>query len=249
MYLLILGGTADGRQLAETLHRQGLPIIYSVAGLVRVPTVKCGIVSGGFSQFGGLLEYVKQQNITAILDATHPYAEKMSAAAVAAAKVHCIPCWRFYREAWKKSPGDRWHLFSEWEGLIAAVQNKKRLFVTVGQVNATQLEELSYQRELVVLRTAVEPKIALASNVEWIKAIGPFTEREELALMQKYNIDALLSKNSGGDSTVAELDAARKLNCSVYMLERPVLEPAEIVFSDKKICEQFVLKHFCHTKM
>ena len=86
MRLLILGGTADGRQLAEILHRQGVPLIYSVAGLVRTPKVACEVVSGGFSQFGGLVEYSQQQGITAILDVTHPYAAKMSATAVSAAK-------------------------------------------------------------------------------------------------------------------------------------------------------------------
>jgi precorrin-6A/cobalt-precorrin-6A reductase len=246
MRLLILGGTADGRQLAETLHNHGLPLIYSVAGLVRTPKVECEVVSGGFSQFGGLVEYSQQHAITAILDVTHPYAAKMSATAVSAAKSCGIPCWRFHRKPWEKTSADRWQQFSNWKDLIAALSNKKRLFLTVGQVEQGVLEQLASKSERVILRTAVAPKIKLPSNVEWIKAIGPFAEEDEYTLMQHYNIDALVSKNSGGKSTVAKLFAARKLKLSVYMLERPVLEAADKIFIDKKSCEQYVLKQFSH---
>ena len=116
--------------------------------------------------------------------------------------------------------------------------------MTVGQVEQGVLEQLASQSERIVLRTAVAPKIKLPNNVEWIKAIGPFAEEDELAVMQRYNIDALVSKNSGGDSTVAKLFAARKLKLPVYMLERPVLEAADKIFIDKKCCEQYVLKQF-----
>ena len=244
MRLLILGGTADGRQLAEILHRQGVPLIYSVAGLVRTPKVGCEVVSGGFSQFGGLEEYSQQQEITAILDATHPYAAKISATAVSAAKSCGIPCWRFYRESWQETSADSWKRFSKWKDLIAALSNENRLFLTVGQIEQEYLEQLASKSEGVLLRTAVAPKINLPSNVEWIKAIGPFAEEDEYTLMQQYNIDALVSKNSGGDSTVAKLFAARKLKIPVYMLERPVLETADKIFNDKKCCEQYVLNQF-----
>ena len=244
MRLLILGGTADGRQLAEILHRQGVPLIYSVAGLVRTPKVACEVVSGGFSQFGGLVEYSQQQGITAILDVTHPYAAKMSATAVSAAKSCGIPCWRFHREAWQESSADSWKNFSNWKDLVAALSGKNRLFMTVGQVEREYLEQLASKSERVLLRTAVAPKMNLPNNVAWIKAIGPFAEEDEYTLMQRYNIDALVSKNSGGDSTVAKLFAARKLEIPVYMLERPVLEAADKIFIDKKCCEQYVLNQF-----
>ncbi|MGK0500596.1 MAG: precorrin-6A/cobalt-precorrin-6A reductase, partial [Oceanicoccus sp.] len=117
MNLLILGGTADGRKLATSLHQQGVSVIYSVAGLVRMPDVDCQVVSGGFSQFGGLISYIKQQSITAILDVTHPYAQIMSATAVDVAKACDIPCWRFHRAAWQPEAGDNWQLFQQWDKL------------------------------------------------------------------------------------------------------------------------------------
>ena len=244
MRLLLLGGTADGRKLAEALYQNGVSLIYSVAGLVRVPQVGCDVVSGGFSQFGGLDKYIARNNITAILDVTHPFAEKMSTTAVNVARQYGIPCWRFHRQAWLQDERDQWQLFSNWAELIDAVKSKKRLFLTVGQVTQPHIDALSHDRDVVVFRTAVPPKVNLPDNVEWIKAIGPFSEEDEQALFRYYRFDALISKNSGGDATKAKLIAARESGTDVYMLERPVLPATDEVFYDHESCRKYVVEYY-----
>ena len=262
MKLLILGGTADARHLTETLHNKGVDITYSVAGLVRTPKVDCQIVSGGFQQFGGLVAYLSQQKISAILDSTHPYASRMSNTAIEAAEHLGIHCWRFHRAAWQEqdiraqsihssttSSESRetlslypvWQRFADEEALLASVAGKKRVFVTLGQVSQRFIDTLAAQAETVLLRTAVKPSIGLPNNVRWVKAIGPFKLQDEFALMKQYQCDALLSKNSGGDATVAKLLAAHQLNIPVYMLDRPVLPAANKEFNDYASCEAFVL--------
>ena len=77
--------------------------------------------------------------------------------------------------------------------------------------------------------------------MKWIKAIGPFSYKNELALMQKYKVDALLSKNSGGESTVAKLHAARELGITVFMLNRPVLPDADKTFYSRDECNHFII--------
>ena len=106
--LLLLGGTADARRLAVALVGAGIPLIYSVAGLVRIPEVPCEVVSGGFEQCGGLPEFIEQRAIGAILDATHPYAAQMSRTASLAAHGRGIPCWRFQRPKGGPSWATRW---------------------------------------------------------------------------------------------------------------------------------------------
>lgn len=245
MNLLILGGTADGRKLASRLHKQGVPVIYSVAGLVRMPEVACKVVSGGFSQFGGLEAYIKEQAVTAILDVTHPYAQTMSATAMTTAKALDIPCWRFHREAWQRQEGDDWQLFQHWDALNQTLDNYTSVFLTCGQLTQQQVDDLgSNTKQQSILRTAVEPKHSLPNNMQWIKAIGPFSLDDELALMQSNNIDVLVSKNSGGDSTVAKLHAARKMNIPVLMLDRPTLPAADREFFNHDDCEAYVLSVF-----
>jgi precorrin-6A/cobalt-precorrin-6A reductase len=245
MTLLILGGTADGRRLAETLHEQSIPIIYSVAGLVRVPDVSCQIVSGGFSQFGGLSRYIKQQQVMAILDATHPYAAVMSDKAMTAAIESDIPYWRFNRPQWIQGDKENWQVFDSRSEMFEALTGKNSVFITAGQLSQDEIDLLATnqgQRQL--LRTAVAPKCLLPSSMLWIKAIGPFSYDDELRLMKKYTIDTLVSKNSGGSSTVQKLNVARDLGTNVYMLNRPVSPAAEISFTNHEECAKFVLSTF-----
>lgn len=245
MSLLLLGGTADGRKLAESLHRQSLELIYSVAGLVRTPDVGCEVVSGGFTQFGGLVNYIRQQGVVAILDVTHPYAQVMSSKAVSAAKKCGIPCWRFHRESWQVQEGDDWRLYDDWKSLLPDLREKKSVFLTAGQLSQEVVDVFANNTsQCQLLRTAVKTKTQLPASMEWIKAIGPFSYDDEFALMEERGVDALVSKDSGGDATVEKLNAARALGLPVYMLARPSLPNADKIFTSRLECEKFVLEQF-----
>ncbi|MBX2808403.1 MAG: precorrin-6A/cobalt-precorrin-6A reductase [Cellvibrionaceae bacterium] len=246
MTLLLLGGTADGRQLAQRLHRQHCAVIYSVAGLLRRPQLDCPVVSGGFTQFGGLEVFVKQRDISAILDVTHPYAQRMSCQARAVAHRCGLPYWRFHRPAWVPQAGDLWHSVQHWQAALPLLANKKSLLLSAGQLSQIFIDALAVyasagQRQL--LRTAAPPRAQLPATMQWCKAIGPFYYEDELALMQQHSIDMLLSKNSGGEATAAKLQAARDLAMPVIMLERPLLPTADQLFVTATACADFVLKH------
>jgi len=243
--LLLLGGTSDGRYLAEQLFSQGINVIYSVAGIVRSPNLECETVSGGFSQFGGLGKYIQENKVAAVLNATHPYAEKMSQAAVEACKEQGIPCWRFLRPCWEAQEGDQWQEFSTWEELLPALKDKCSIFFNVGQLEQSFMDELIASATVpqkYVLRTAMTPKITMPDSMKWIKAIGPFQLENELAILREHNIDVMVSKNSGGDSTAAKLEAARECAVPVYMLARKAIAPADETFADLEACAAFVLQ-------
>ncbi len=252
--LLLLGGTADGRVLAETLHKKNIQVIYSIAGLVRTPKVACDIISGGFSQYGGLDTFVHNNNIDAILDVTHPYAQKMSTTASVVAKKCSIPYWRFHREAWVPTEYDQWYEVEDYAETLVLINNKAHwnqpsILLTAGQLPLDFLQQLPHlpANKKHCLRTAVQPDIDLPDNVQWIKAIGPFSYKDELELMKKHQTTILLSKNSGGDSTVAKLQAARTLSIPVIMLKRPTLPTADKLLFSRDACKDFVVKQFAES--
>lgn len=245
MNLLLLGGTADARWLAaaltEKFRRRDIAVIYSIAGLVRRPQIACEIVSGGFTQSGGLKNFIQQKKISAILDATHPYAQIMSTKAVNAADSCHIPCWRFYRPAWQPRAGDQWHYVNNWQEAVPLLVTKKSILLTAGQLTQNFIDELAKNRsQCQLLRTAVRPKNRLPPTMQWIRAIGPFAFDNERALLQNHRVDILVSKNSGGDSTVAKLDAAKALAIPVVMLTRPQLPDADREFLCREECVQFI---------
>lgn len=267
--ILLLGGTADGRILAETLHNKGFSVIYSIAGLVRTPTVPCDIISGGFTQYGGLEKFIAHNHVGAILDVTHPYAQTMSSKASVAAKACAIPYWRFHREEWQPTTADQWQSVNHWDEALALLNKKNHwpvsssktsskivskkaplILLTAGQLTRSFLEQLPAPpaNQKHILRTAVAPKIDLPKNIEWIKAIGPFKLEDEQALMQRHQTTILLSKNSGGDATVAKLQAARELGVSVIMLERPLLPPADQLLLNRQDCCEFIEREFSKDK-
>lgn len=245
MSLLVLGGTTEGRSLALALHRRELPVIYSLAGLVRETRLACKVISGGFSQHGGLDAYIEQHGIQAVLDATHPYAVHISRAAVGAARRRGIPCWRYHRPAWQAQAGDQWYRFPDWTTLIGALADKRAVFLTTGQPTADMLALLStFPAQRQWLRTAVPPAHPLPRTMGWVQDIGPFSLENERALLERHRIDALVSKNSGGEATSAKLQAARELKIPVYLLERPTLPPATRLFHNLDDCEETVARSF-----
>jgi len=222
MKLLILGGTADARHLATALHQTQpcLELVYSVAGLVRQPQVPATVVSGGFSQFGGLSAYCKDQHIDGIVNATHPFSLTMGKHAELSCSELGINYWRFLRPQWQRQAGDDWRLFNTRADLFSALFNYQRTLLTLGQIGPEDLALLN-QHQHIWLRTAVQPAHELPAHVNWIKAIGPFDEASELALLKQHQIQVIASKNSGGSSTEAKLTAARTLKVPVFMLQRP----------------------------
>ena len=238
MTILLLGGTADARKVADALHEAEIKVIYSIVGLVRTPKMDCQVLVGGFTQFGDLATYLEEKSISAILDVTHPYAQVMSNKAVLAAHACGIPCWRFHRPAWQAVTGDVWHEYQHDNDLVQHLAGYARPFLSAGQIDKHLLAELANlpSIEQVLWRTAVAPKFKLPAKVTWLKAIGPFDEAQEHSLIEKYQVDVIVSKNSGGDATSAKLAVARKLGLPVWLEQRPELLAADRQFSDLPDC-------------
>ncbi len=235
-HILLLGGTGQALKLARNLLKRGYAVTYSIAGLVRQPDLPCTVISGGFAQFGGMPNFIRSQRISLIIDATHPYAAQISTHAVDAARAFDIPCWRLQRPAWQ-AHGDDWAEFADWEDLLTTLHAYERVFLSHGQISSQQLAQLITYRQpgqRFYLRIAAKPNLDLPDWIKPIQAIGPFNDADELVLFRRLQIDALVSKNSGGEMTVAKLNAARVLSMPVLFLRRPELPAATCEFVGEK---------------
>lgn len=242
MSILVLGGTLDARQITETLIKKGKTCIYSVKGLVRIPNLPCQVIEGGFEVRGGLEHYSRIAAVTCIVDATHPFATKMSQKALKVANIIGIPYIRFNRDAWDAEAADQWTHFSNINALLSALTSFKRVFLSLGQPDANvkaYVERHLEQRFL--LRTAVKPDWQWPDNVTWIKAIGPFHLEDEVHLLQQNRIDLMVSKNSGGNATYAKLVAARSMQIKVFMLDRPTEDKRLYHFNTQSACVEACL--------
>jgi precorrin-6A/cobalt-precorrin-6A reductase len=228
MRVLLLGGTAEARALAKTLHPR-VDIVSSLAGRVPDPALPVGPVRvGGFGGTDGLKRWLQDEHIDAVVDATHPFAATMTAHAAEACAALGIPHLVLARPAW--APGDAVVVESDIEAAeVVAKQRYSRIFLTTGR---SSVHAFAASDAWFLIRAVTAPDAAsLPRRHRLLLSRGPYRYDDELALLREHRIDALVTKNSGGDMTRAKLDAAAALDVPVVMVARPKL-PAGVAVVD-----------------
>lgn len=228
--ILILGGTREARLLAEDPHvPQQARFIFSLAGVTQAPDLPQGQTRlGGFGGVEGLIAYLKRENIAAVIDATHPFAARISHHAAAACATTCLPILRLGRPAWQKQPGDRWEDAASLGDAVPALGLKPcRVLLTTGRQHVAPFMEAPQHHYF--LRSIEPVSQDLPRFFETIIARPPFTLEDESTLLTRLEIDVLVTKNSGAPAIAAKLDAARQLGLRVIMINRPLLPPVEEV--------------------
>ena len=229
--LLILGGTTEGRALAEAANARfgpALAVISALAGRTRAPLLPAGEVRiGGFGGAEGLAAYLRDEGIGLLIDATHPFATQISTQACEAATRTGIERLALVRQPWRPAPGDSWIEVATVEDAAAAIPaGARRVFLTVGVRSLVPFGERADLWFLVRLVDAPAEPIPLAQH-RLICARGPFAEDDERALLTEHGIDCLVTRASGGDATAAKLAAARALGLPVVMVRRPPPPPGD----------------------
>ncbi|AFY74238.1 precorrin-6x reductase [Synechococcus sp. PCC 7502] len=246
MKVLVLGGTGDAVKLAAKLaHIPELEIISSLAGRTRKPAALVGDVRiGGFGGVAGLIEYLQAQKIDVVIDATHPCAGQISGNGAIACQVTKIPHLILVRPQWQKVKGDRWiEVASVEAAAVILPELGTRFFITSGRQQLEPFLKLAKSHPQVwFLLRSIDPPDLVIPNSEVLLDRGPFSLESERQLLKNYQIEAIVTKNSGGEATAAKLTAARELNIPVVMIQRPPMPDGEKVSEiDEAIA--WILKH------
>jgi precorrin-6A/cobalt-precorrin-6A reductase len=219
--VLVLGGTAEARRLAEVLVADGVDVVSSLAGRTADPLLPPGEVRiGGFGGAEGLAEWLRAHPVRALVDATHPFAATMTAHAVEAAAATGTPYLRLQRPGWSPQPGDDWRWVGSLEEAAAAVAAFAHVFVTTGRTGLGAFAGLTQE---VLIRSVDPPEPPLPARTTVVLERGPFTVDDELALMRGHGVDVVVTKDSGSALTEAKLTAARALGIPVVVVRRPPL--------------------------
>ncbi|HEV7772281.1 MAG TPA: cobalt-precorrin-6A reductase [Conexibacter sp.] len=219
--ILILGGTAEARELAAALDSRGVAVISSLAGRVARPRLPTGEVRiGGFGGPDKLAAWLREHDVAAVVDATHPFAKRISASAARAATAAGVPLLRLERPGWSERPGDDWHWVDTLDEAAALVPCLgSRALLSTGRQGLAAFAAL--HDAWLLVRCVDPPEPPLPPHHELLLDRGPYTLAGELALFDRYALDLVVTKNSGGEHTVAKLDAARERSAPVIVVRRP----------------------------
>ncbi|MER5409840.1 cobalt-precorrin-6A reductase [Streptomyces sp. NPDC002769] len=223
-HVLVLGGTTEARRLAaELAGRPGVRVTTSLAGRVSRPGALEGDVRvGGFGGADGLARWLREQRVDAVVDATHPFATRITENAARAAAATGVPAVVLRRPGWRPGPGDRWHFAASLAEAAALLPPLgRRVFLTTGRLGLAAFAHLDGLHFLA--RSVEAPEPPLPQDIEVLLARGPFTVDDEWTLLRAHRIDVLVTKDSGGEATAAKLTAARALGLTVVVVRRPPL--------------------------
>jgi precorrin-6A/cobalt-precorrin-6A reductase len=231
--LLILGGTAEAAVLARAASAQfgdRLAVTTSLAGRTERPGPLPGQVRiGGFGGPAGLAAYLEEQQIDRVIDATHPFAARISAAARQACAAAGVPRLMLLRPPWRRQPLDHWIEVNDMAAAAGIVGRLgRRAWLTIGAGEVGCFSGVTGVRFLV--RLVDPPRRPLPLRFcEVVVGRGPFALAEERHLIARHAIDVLVCKASGGAATEPKLAAARELSLPVVMVRRPPTEPGDAV--------------------
>ena len=224
-HVLLLAGTAEARSLAKRLSAiEGLSATASLAGVTSNPAAYAvPIRTGGFGGVAGLLEALQQQRVSALIDATHPFAVTMQDHARRAAKAAAIPHVRLLRPAWPPRRG--WIYVKDGQAAADALPTAARALITSG---AKDIDPYRGRVDTTIFLRAIEHVPDLPAHIHLIRSTPGQDATAESEFLASKRITHLVAKNSGGPS-VGRLDAADQLRLTTIMIDRPPMPDGKVV--------------------
>ncbi|MEQ1576238.1 MAG: cobalt-precorrin-6A reductase [Hyphomicrobium sp.] len=229
--VLLLGGTSEASELAR--HFAGdkrFDVILSLAGRTANPAGSpVPVRSGGFGGAQGLAAYLEDESIGVVLDATHPFAARISTNAIEASHRARVPLIALERPVWERQAGDNWqHYASVAEAIAALPHEPVRVFSGLGRLSLEALQIAPQHHWVIRVIDPLDQPLALP-HAAIITARGPFKTQDDIAVFKEHAIKFVLAKNAGGSASYSKIEAARVLGLPVYMIDRPAIPHRAVV--------------------
>jgi precorrin-6A/cobalt-precorrin-6A reductase len=222
--ILVLAGTAEARRLAALFADRDIPAIASLAGATKEPApLPLPTRIGGFGGAEGFTAFLDANRITAVIDATHPFAARITSRTHAICTARGLPLLRLERPAWTPGPGDRWTYVADESEAAALIPPEATVFLATGRQSLPAWAGL--RARATYLRVIDPPTESFPLPGAYVTARPPFDRAAETELFRRLAVTHLVVKDAGGTDSRPKLDAARDLRVEVLILRRP--EPPE----------------------
>ena len=219
--LLVLAGAGEAQQIGHALVGRGIDAEMSYAGGGRaMPQTGLPTRRGGFGGEAGFRAYLEAHHITAVLDATHPFAHRITGRTARICKARGLPYCQLLRAEWTPEVGDRWVFLDRVEDAADHIPQGAVVFLTTGRATLKGLANLQ-GRQLICRQIDPPEEEFPLPNGRYLTGTPPFSVEDEVALFRQLGVDWLIVKNDGGEAPRSKLIAARRLGLPVAVLNRP----------------------------
>lgn len=229
--IVLFGGTAEGRLLAEVLGNTKVHLEVCVAteyGGRLLPACENVSVHVGRMNEKEIESFLRETAPVYCLDATHPYAAAVTENVFAACKEVKIPYIRVYRQEEGKGEIKVVSVDSV-EAAAAFLKGVTgNILITTGSKELEKYTKIPgykdrcFARVLPVLPVVERCRELGFEGKNLIGMQGPFSEELNYAMIKQINASWLVTKNSGKEGGYQEkCEAAMRAGISVLVVERP----------------------------
>lgn len=225
--IAVFAGTQEGRELIERFKELHVPVYASTAtdyGSELILPYSDLHVRAGAMNANQMQDWLKAAKVKFVVDATHPYAEEVSANIRIACKALALPMARFERPELEVRGMEK---FPDYKACIATLQKTTgRILLTTG---SNHLHDFAEKLDVTRLVVRVLPKSEVLKKCEAlglkanqvIAMQGPFSKAMNRSILEDYQIKTLVTKETGRVGGLMEkTEAAREMNIKVYCIQR-----------------------------
>ncbi|QJW46861.1 precorrin-6A reductase [bacterium BFN5] len=244
--ILVLAGTQDGRELAETLTQSGFQVMASVVSsygrdLIRNNRI---IVNARPLDTNQLIALIHSHQIAAVIDASHPYAINVSLNAMEACRLAGIRYVRFERPAVPLPSYEKLHVVENYPMAAETAAGIGRIvFLTTGSRNLKTFKsapQLAHHR--LIARVLPDPAVLREcihlgfKPCDIIAMQGPFSHELNVLLFKEYKAEVIITKNSGNlGGSDTKITAAIELDLPIIVIDRPKIDYQTVVYNSSDI--------------
>lgn len=248
--ILVLGGTSETAAVAEELAAAGNSVLVSMAtevplnvGRHRNIRRRCGRLNAR-----ELAALAVKERVSAVVDVSHPYAAALRATAEGVAREVGIPYFSYLRPG-NAVPGEGVRIVNSHAAAAEdACQSGRSVLLTIGSRNVAGYAQEAARRKVSLFARVLPDEASIAACLKAglpreriVTGRGPFSVEENSALIRRFNVGVVVTKDSGiPGGFPAKREAARLENCLLVVVGRPEQQP-ERIFSDQTALVQAVL--------
>ena len=161
-----------------------------------------------------------ENGIEALIDASHPFDKETTELCKRVSKLADIKLTHFLRPPWTPTIDDNWTSVRTLDEAAKIIPDGSNVFIATGRIGLEKFSKLTSSKFFIRRLGKVKLQCPL-DNGKFIYGNPPFSLKDEISLFRSLKIDILVIKNVGGDGSFAKVEAARAMNISVIMIERP----------------------------